>query len=1392
MIHSTTRFVRAASATLFLAAAARAQEPLFTFAQVSDSQPETPAHEQAFVDVLRTLAEAGQPGALLPRRVDLVFFAGDITWGNTLAEWESARAKLDTWLTANDIPYLAVPGNHDVNNSDTSLYEQFIGDAGVWDQESAAFTGQNGRSRTTHWRGLRFIGLNNSNPGWNTVSSADVADVRARVLAAQAAGENVFLLAHHPHDEKARMPLADVLPNPANLLYMHGHAGSPRITRGLAGVAHPDLWDFDSNAIYEDRGLIYVEVQPSELRAHVVVLDPPPSTLPAPTVIPLPRALTPLSEPDLGRAGAPHVLARAAPSGRSPERKLWHQAGHWFGVLWSDAAQAWRIQRLDPASDTWIDTGPSVSSAPDRSFDAWSAEGELYLASNVPTVPAAPGAGSPGQVARFHYDALDLGYDPVPGFPVAINDSRSATLALARDGAGLLWAAWTRAGSVLVNHGLTSDASTWDTPLVLASGLDAADGVAPVAFGGRVGVLWSDSPARTLSFAWHADGAPASQWTVEGVPLAAELVGGELDVTSADGSVLAVVRAPDGTLTLLQRSPGGAWSARTAAAAADGLSQPLLLVERAFGHLRLVATGPTGAGQSVDGGGAIYTKLAPLGTLVFPPGRGTALLQDGTRPSMGSATSTRQAVDGASDLVVLASNAQAARYWHVRDPLASAPLGPVAQFSAAPRTGEAPLLVTFTDLSSGAPSDWLWDFGDGSSSNEPRPQHVYAAPGTYAVALRVASGAGQDQLVRTAWISVAAPAPRLTFTPVADARVNEASPTSNAGNDVALRVKSQAGSSFQSYLKFDLRSLSGTVLSAKLRLFCSDTSNSGGSVFAVADDSWTEAGIKWSNRPPLGAGAGVLAGVTAGFWGEVDVTAAVTGPELLSLAVAGGSTNSAIYSSREGAHPPELVLTLAGTSAPPVASFEAAPLAGPAPLAVSFADTSTGLVTHRAWDFGDGATSSERNPTHVYSEPGTYTVQLEVSNPAGLDALTRLDCVAVAAPPPVRTFTPTGDARVYEASPTRNFGADPALRVKTQLGSSYASFLRFDLSGLGGSVLSAKLRLFCTDPAPAGVRLYVAPNTWSESGVTWNNRPALPPSALATLGPAVLGAWVEVDVGSAVTGPGPLALALAGGTTNSAYFSAREGAHPPELVVTTGELAPPVAEFAAAPTSGPAPLAVQFTDQSSDAVSWSWDFGDGTGSTLQHPSHVYALPGTYGVTLVAGNAVGTSTRTRPDLVQVAAQSVRTFLPVADARVNEANPGSNAGTDVALRVRQEVNGSYHTYLRFDLTSVTGPITSARLRLFATDGSNVAGIVFATSNAWGETTLNWTNKPAVVPTPITSTGTVANGAWAEFDLGSALTAGGVYSFALRSSSTNSCYYSSREGANPPELVITTGGP
>ncbi len=78
------------------------------------------------------------------------------------------------------------------------------------------------------------------------------------------------------------------------------------------------------------------------------------------------------------------------------------------------------------------------------------------------------------------------------------------------------------------------------------------------------------------------------------------------------------------------------------------------------------------------------------------------------------------------------------------------------------------------------------------------------------------------------------------------------------------------------------------------------------------------------------------------------------------------------------------------------------------------------------------------------------------------------------------------------------------------------------------------------------------------------------------------------------------------------------------------------AAFIAAPTSGTAPLAVQFTDTSTGSpASWSWNFGDGGTSTLQNPSHTYTTAGTYTVSLTARNAAGTSDiETKTGFIQV--------------------------------------------------------------------------------------------------------------------------------------------------------------
>jgi PKD repeat protein len=79
----------------------------------------------------------------------------------------------------------------------------------------------------------------------------------------------------------------------------------------------------------------------------------------------------------------------------------------------------------------------------------------------------------------------------------------------------------------------------------------------------------------------------------------------------------------------------------------------------------------------------------------------------------------------------------------------------------------------------------------------------------------------------------------------------------------------------------------------------------------------------------------------------------------------------------------------------PVASFTATPTNGAAPLTVSFTDQSSGSITGWAWAFGDGNTSSSQNPSDIYTNPGSYTVQEIISGPGGSTTDTVVDLISV-------------------------------------------------------------------------------------------------------------------------------------------------------------------------------------------------------------------------------------------------------------------------------------------------------------------------------------------------------------------------------------------------------------
>ena len=98
---------------------------------------------------------------------------------------------------------------------------------------------------------------------------------------------------------------------------------------------------------------------------------------------------------------------------------------------------------------------------------------------------------------------------------------------------------------------------------------------------------------------------------------------------------------------------------------------------------------------------------------------------------------------------------------------------------------------------------------------------------------------------------------------------------------------------------------------------------------------------------------------------------------------------------------------------PPVADLAAQPVGGIYDMSIGFTDLSTGVIDSWLWQFGDGATSTEQNPTHAYASSGSYDVTLTVTGPGGSDTKICLGCAEVLSPPPIANMqidTVSGEA----------------------------------------------------------------------------------------------------------------------------------------------------------------------------------------------------------------------------------------------------------------------------------------------------------------------------------------------------------------------------------------------
>ncbi|MCX6697586.1 MAG: PKD domain-containing protein [Methanoregula sp.] len=98
----------------------------------------------------------------------------------------------------------------------------------------------------------------------------------------------------------------------------------------------------------------------------------------------------------------------------------------------------------------------------------------------------------------------------------------------------------------------------------------------------------------------------------------------------------------------------------------------------------------------------------------------------------------------------------------------------MANFQVDERIGKAPFIVQFKDISTGKPTIWLWDFGDGTTSSEQNPRHIYPSEGAYDVRLTASNTYGSDTSFKTGTaapvVTIATPVPTkvpVTQTPTA-------------------------------------------------------------------------------------------------------------------------------------------------------------------------------------------------------------------------------------------------------------------------------------------------------------------------------------------------------------------------------------------------------------------------------------------------------------------------------------------------------------------------------------------------------------------------------------------------------------------------------------------------
>ncbi|MEO8228399.1 MAG: tandem-95 repeat protein [Chloroflexota bacterium] len=696
---------------------------------------------------------------------------------------------------------------------------------------------------------------------------------------------------------------------------------------------------------------------------------------------------------DLGHKDGPYVNGSGGISGSKPESKLWWNDGLWWGSLWDDTTQDFYIYKLDPGTDNWIKTASRLDDRKGSRADTLWDGTHLYVASQLQSDTAAAGS-NPARLYRFSYNSGSQTYTNDAGgtnaFAIIRTGSKLETLVIAQDLGGTLWATWTQtSGSnrvVYTNHTQGGNDASWTSGVALpvgsaatTSGDDISSIISFKLNGSQnaVGVFWSNQTAKKDYFAYHVDSAADNAWTLETALAASTNNASPADdhlnlKADSTGRVFAVVKNSNDAsgkpnIELLVRPAGGGSWSESVVATGTTHTRPIVLLDESSNTVYVYLTGPTPPDTTGVSGGTIFEKTSSMSSISFPAGTGTARIRDDVSPRMNNPSSTKQNLSSATGVVVLASDdsdsstpAGHRNYWHYKAGAGGGGGAPVANFTSDVTSGAPGVTVNFTDTSSNSPTSWAWNFGDPSSgalntSTVQNPPHQYLGAGSYTVSLTATNGSGPGSITKTNYIVVTSGGgggSTLTLPADADTQVKVGS-TTNLGSNIQLRTREEnpvASATYRSFLRFNVQGLTGTVNTVTLRLWVDTASSNTQTVYnTTSNPNWPESTTNGTNAPAIGGTAyGSSTASPLGTYKDIALLpSSIGGNGLVTFALKSSGTTSAYFSSKEGAHAPQLVITETVVGTAPTANATSATVTedGSGPVALSGSDPETCELT---------------------------------------------------------------------------------------------------------------------------------------------------------------------------------------------------------------------------------------------------------------------------------------------------------------------------------------------------------------------------------------------------------------------------------------------------------------